>query len=99
MGGSRWLETGARTRRRCDCWRHKIRVRITFGTGGMMRGPGVRRPFGVGFGGFAAAGFAGGLAFLVGVGAAALPAGAAPSHGLSLFGDLKYGPDFTQFDY
>jgi microcin C transport system substrate-binding protein len=24
---------------------------------------------------------------------------AAPSHGLSLFGDLKYGPDFTHFDY
>ncbi len=31
----------------------------------------------------------------------ALPgaAGAAPSHGLSLFGDLKYGPDFAHFDY
>ena len=22
-----------------------------------------------------------------------------PVHGLSVFGDLKYGPDFTQFDY
>ena len=26
-------------------------------------------------------------------------AGARPEHGLSLFGDLKYGPDFTHFDY
>ena len=33
--------------------------------------------------------------------ALALPgaAGAAPAHGLSLFGDLKYGPDFAHFDY
>ncbi len=26
-------------------------------------------------------------------------ANAEPAHGLSLFGDLKYGPDFTHFDY
>jgi len=25
--------------------------------------------------------------------------GVTKSHGLSLFGDLKYGPDFTHFDY
>lgn len=25
--------------------------------------------------------------------------GIGPSHGLSVFGDLKYGPDFTHFDY
>jgi microcin C transport system substrate-binding protein len=33
---------------------------------------------------------------------AAAPCAAAeatPSHGLSVFGDLKYGPDFTHFDY
>jgi microcin C transport system substrate-binding protein len=32
----------------------------------------------------------------------AVPAGAAEKewrHGLSLFGDLKYGPDFRHFDY
>src|SRR5262245_60627981 len=27
------------------------------------------------------------------------PAAAAGSHGLSLFGELKYGPDFNNFDY
>ncbi|MGE0258413.1 MAG: ABC transporter substrate-binding protein, partial [Alphaproteobacteria bacterium] len=52
----------------------------------MMRGSIMRRPLGFGVG----------LALLIG---AALPAGAAPSHGLSLFGDLKYGPGFTHFDY
>ena len=35
--------------------------------------------------------------------AAALPAGAddrpTPAHGLAMHGDLKYGPDFTHFDY
>src|SRR5207247_10516496 len=37
--------------------------------------------------------------------AAATPAwprsapGAGPAHGLSIHGDLKYGPGFTQFDY
>ena len=30
---------------------------------------------------------------------AAISASAAPSHGLSLFGELKYGPDFTNFEY
>ena len=34
---------------------------------------------------------------------AGLPVGAQPtngaSHGMSIFGDLKYGPDFTHFDY
>ena len=52
----------------------------------------MRRPFG----------FAVGLAFLVGAGVVTVPAisaSAAPSHGLSLFGDLKYGPDFTHFEY
>ncbi|WP_072395084.1 extracellular solute-binding protein [Hyphomicrobium sp. CS1GBMeth3] len=29
----------------------------------------------------------------------AMPAGAEPSHGLSIFGDLKYPPDFKHFDY
>ncbi len=29
----------------------------------------------------------------------AAPAAAAPSHGLSVFGDLKYPPDFKHFDY
>src|SRR3954465_3617367 len=56
-----------------------------------MRGSIVRRPI-----------FALGLAFLVGVGGATapiVPASAAPSHGLSLFGDLKYGPDFKNFEY
>lgn len=31
--------------------------------------------------------------------AAAAAAAPEPAHGLSLFGDLKYGPDFTHFDY
>jgi len=35
--------------------------------------------------------------------ALALPAARAedtvPKHGISLFGDFKYGPDFTHFDY
>jgi len=56
-----------------------------------MRGFIVRRPI-----------FALGVALLVGVGGATaptVPAGAAPSHGLSLFGDLKYGPDFKNFEY
>lgn len=39
----------------------------------------------------------------VGVAAAMLPAGAigseVESHGLSIFGELKYGPDFKAFDY
>src|SRR5690349_25161254 len=52
-----------------------------------MRGSIVRRPI-----------FALGLAFLIGSGAT-VPAGAAPGNGLSLFGDLKYGPDFKNFDY
>jgi microcin C transport system substrate-binding protein len=44
------------------------------------------------------------LARLVAIGAAALttalPAAAAErSHGLSIFGDLKYGPDFKHFEY
>jgi len=41
-------------------------------------------------------GLALGLAFFIG---AAVPAAAAPSHGLSLFGELKYGPDFKHFEY
>src|SRR3954447_2463077 len=56
-----------------------------------MRGSIVRGPI-----------FALGLAFLVGVGGPTVltaPASAAPSHGLSLFGDLKYGPDFKNFEY
>ena len=40
-----------------------------------------------------------GVALLIGAVAAPGLASAAPSHGLSLFGDLKYGPDFTHFDY
>ncbi|MBC8037012.1 MAG: ABC transporter substrate-binding protein [Rhizobiales bacterium] len=36
------------------------------------------------------------FAFLV---LAALPAHAEPRHGLSVFGEMKYGPDFTHFDY
>lgn len=64
-----------------------------------MRGPSWRGPLGVTVKGLSAGSFAVGLAFLVGVGGAAMPAGAAPSHGLSLFGDLKYGPDFKHFDY
>jgi microcin C transport system substrate-binding protein len=64
-----------------------------------MRGPSVRGPLGFTVGGFTAGSFALGLAFLVGVGGAAMPASAAPSHGLSLFGDLKYGPDFKHFEY
>src|SRR4051794_6677642 len=51
----------------------------------MMRGRVVRRSLG----------FVAGAVLLI----AAVPASAAPSHGLSLFGDLKYGPDFTHFDY
>ncbi|MFN0218544.1 MAG: extracellular solute-binding protein [Hyphomicrobium sp.] len=31
--------------------------------------------------------------------AAVSPANAEPKHGLSIFGELKYGPDFTHFDY
>ncbi len=31
--------------------------------------------------------------------AVAEPDGAEPGHGLSIFGDLKYGPDFTHFQY
>jgi len=31
--------------------------------------------------------------------AVAEPGGAEPGHGLSIFGDLKYGPDFTHFQY
>jgi microcin C transport system substrate-binding protein len=31
--------------------------------------------------------------------ATATPAGAEPRYGLSVFGDLKYGPDFSHFDY
>jgi microcin C transport system substrate-binding protein len=54
-----------------------------------MRGPIVRRPMG----------FVAGLALLFGAAAMSGAAIAAPSHGLSLFGDLKYGPDFTHFDY
>ena len=45
-------------------------------------------------------------ALLAGVGAAVLAPrrgvateGESESHGLSIFGDLKYGPDFRHFDY
>lgn len=41
-------------------------------------------------------------AFLMALGLAAstaLPAGAEPRHGLSVFGDLKYPPDFKHFEY
>lgn len=41
-------------------------------------------------------------AFLLALGLAAstaLPAGAEPRHGLSVFGDLKYPPDFKHFEY
>ncbi len=54
-----------------------------------MRGAIVRKPLG----------FALGLAIFIGAGGAAVTASAAPSHGLSLFGDLKYGPEFKHFDY
>jgi microcin C transport system substrate-binding protein len=54
-----------------------------------MRGPDVR----------GRRGFVLGMALLAGLAGATVPASAAPSHGLSLFGDLKYGPDFTHFDY
>jgi microcin C transport system substrate-binding protein len=39
------------------------------------------------------------LAAAAGLAPAAAEDGVARSHGLSLFGDLKYGPDFTHFDY
>src|SRR5271166_6734774 len=39
------------------------------------------------------------FAFLLLAFAAAAQAEDAPRHGLSLFGDLKYGPDFKHFDY
>jgi len=38
-------------------------------------------------------------AFVVWAGLVALPAQAEPRHGMSSFGDLKYGPDFKHFDY
>ncbi|HRQ26398.1 extracellular solute-binding protein [Hyphomicrobium sp.] len=45
----------------------------------------------------------GAFAFLAGLGLAvglvASPAVAEPRHGLSIFGDLKYAPDFTHFEY
>ena len=43
-----------------------------------------------------------GSAIIVGVGlllAFTVAAQAAATHGMSLFGDLKYGPDFKHFDY
>ena len=40
-----------------------------------------------------------GLAICAAIIAAASPAGAAPRHGISAFGDLKYPADFTHFDY
>jgi microcin C transport system substrate-binding protein len=46
----------------------------------------MRKPLGLVFGA---------VLSLAAIGAAA----AAPNHGLSLFGDLKYGPDFKHFDY
>src|ERR1700693_3464131 len=40
------------------------------------------------------------LCVLVGAAASAIAEdGITKSHGLSLFGDLKYGPDFKHFDY
>ncbi len=39
------------------------------------------------------------LALIFLTAASALPAGAAESHGLSVFGDLKYPADFKHFDY
>lgn len=38
-------------------------------------------------------------ALLIGLAGATSSAGAEPRHGLSVFGDLKYGPDFERFDY
>jgi microcin C transport system substrate-binding protein len=40
-----------------------------------------------------------GLALVWALTFACLPAAAEPRHGLSLFGDLKYGANFTHFDY
>jgi microcin C transport system substrate-binding protein len=40
-----------------------------------------------------------GLAAFIAAAAASAPASAEPRHGLSLFGDLKYPPNFTHFDY
>ena len=40
----------------------------------------------------------GSLAFVLAL-TAIVALAAAASHGLSLFGDLKYGPDFKNFDY
>jgi microcin C transport system substrate-binding protein len=52
----------------------------------MMRSPMMRRPFG--------------LVVALAFSAAALDAAAAAgSHGLSLFGELKYGPEFDHFEY
>lgn len=39
------------------------------------------------------------LAALAAVAMVIVPAAAEPRHGLSLFGDLKYPPNFTHFDY
>ena len=44
-------------------------------------------------------GLVAGVALLIGAAAVPGVAIAAPSHGLSLFGDLKYGPDFEHFEY
>jgi microcin C transport system substrate-binding protein len=51
-----------------------------------LRWPMMRKPMGLVFG----------LIFTIG---AAGAAAAASSHGLSLFGELKYGPDFKHFEY
>lgn len=48
---------------------------------------------------FARAGLARLLLVLAGIALAAGVANAQPQHGLSMYGDLKYGPDFTHFDY
>jgi len=40
-----------------------------------------------------------GLAALLAAAVSGAPASAEPRHGLSLFGDLKYPPNFTHFDY
>src|SRR3712207_1912635 len=55
----------------------------------MMRGRIVRSRLGL----------VAGVALLIGAAAVPGVAIAAPSHGLSLFGDLKYGPDFEHFEY
>src|SRR5262244_565653 len=39
------------------------------------------------------------LAIVVGAAAQGATSGATTSHGLSIYGDLKYGPGFKHFDY